>query len=47
MEEPPIRISGTIAFEDEAVCLALGAIVIKDSVLGIKDTRRTKGFKLS
>ena len=33
MEEPPLWVSGTTAFEDEAVCLAFGAIVIKDSML--------------
>jgi len=47
MEEPPTWISGTIAFEDEVVCLAFGAIAIEDSVLGMKEMRRTKSFKLS
>jgi len=47
MEEPPIWVSGTTVFEDEAVCLAFGAIMTKDSVLGMKETRRTKSFKLS
>ena len=32
MEEPPIWVSGMMAFEDEAVCLAFGAIVIEDSM---------------
>jgi len=42
MEEPPSWISGTTAFEDEAVCLAFGAIVIEDSMLEMKERRRTK-----
>ena len=33
IEEPPIWVSGMMAFEDEAVCLAFGAIVIEDSML--------------
>ena len=33
MEEPPIWVSGMMAFEDEAVCLAFGAIVIEDPML--------------
>ena len=47
MEEPPIWISGMTALEGEAACLAFGAIVTEDSVLGMKDTKRTKSFKLS
>ena len=31
-----------MALEDEAVCLAFGAIAIVKSVLGMKETRRTK-----
>ena len=33
MEEPPLWVSGTTAIEDEAVCLAFGAIAIKDPML--------------
>ena len=33
MEEPPIWVSGITAFEDEAVCLAFGAIATVESVL--------------
>ena len=36
MEELPIWVSGTIAFEDEAVCLAFGAITTEESVLRMK-----------
>jgi len=42
MEEPPIWVSGTMAFEDEAVCLAFGAIATEESVLRMKETRRIK-----
>ena len=42
MEEPPIWVSGTIAFEDEAVCLGFGAIVTEESVLRMKEMRRIK-----
>ena len=42
MEEPPIWVSGTIAFKDEAVCLAFGAIATEESVLRMKEIRRIK-----
>ena len=42
MGEPPIWVSGTTAFEDEAVCLAFGAIATVESVLKMVGTRRTK-----
>jgi len=42
MEEPPIWVSGTMALEGEAACLAFGAIATVESVLGMKETRRTK-----
>ena len=42
MEEPPIWVSGTIALEGEVTCLAFGAIVTEDSMLEMKETRRTK-----
>ena len=42
MEEPPIWVSGTTAFEDEAVCLAFGAIATVESVLKMVGTKRTK-----
>ena len=42
MEEPPIWVSGTTAFEDEAVCLAFGAIATVESVLKMVEMRRTK-----
>jgi len=42
MEKSPIWVSGTTAFEDEAVCLAFGAITIVESVLKMVETRRTK-----
>ena len=42
MEEPPIWVSGTKAFKDEAVCLAFGAIATVESVLKMVGTKRTK-----
>ena len=44
MEEPPIWVSGATAFEDEAVCLAFGAIATVESVL--KMVKTEKSFKL-
>ena len=42
MEEPPIWVSETMALEDEAACLAFGAIATEESVLRMKETRRIK-----
>jgi len=47
MEEPPIWVSGMIAFEDKVACLAFGAIATEESVLGMKEMRRTKSFEFS
>ena len=44
MEEPPIWVSGTTAFEAEAVCLAFGAIATVESVL--KMVKAEKSFEL-
>ena len=44
MEEPPILASGTMAFEDEAVCLAFGAIVIKDPMLDEEKENKRSSF---
>ena len=44
MEEPPIWVSGTTAFEDEAVCLAFGAIVIKDPMLDEGNENKESSF---
>ena len=42
MEEPPIWVSEATAFEDEAVCLAFGAIATVESVLKMVKMKRTK-----
>ena len=44
MEEPPIWVSGATAFEDEATCLAFGAIATVESVL--KMVKTEKSFEL-
>ena len=46
MEEPPIWVSGTTAFEDEAVCLAFGAIVIEDLMFGEGNEENKESFFL-
>ena len=44
MKEPPIWVSGATAFEDEAACLAFGAIATVESVL--KMVKIEKSFEL-
>ena len=44
MEEPPIWASGATTFEDEAACLAFGAIATVKSVL--KMVKMEKSFEL-
>ena len=46
MEELPIWVSGTTAFEDGAVCLAFGAIVIKGSMLDEGNEENKESFFL-
>jgi len=46
MEEPPILVSGMMAFEDEAVCLAFGAIMIEDSMFDEGNEEKKESFFL-